>query len=51
MNDDILVTQPNGHHLAELNIGMAASRWLVFAWLSRHAVTYALSHDRLTENW
>jgi hypothetical protein len=23
MNDDILVTQPNGHHLAELNIGMA----------------------------
>ena len=23
MNDDILVTQTNGHHLVELNIGMA----------------------------
>ena len=23
MNDDIHLTQPNGHHLAELNIGMA----------------------------
>lgn len=23
MNDDVLVTQPNGHYLAELNIGMA----------------------------
>ena len=23
MNDDILVTQPNGHHLHELNIGKA----------------------------
>jgi len=30
---------------------MAAIRWLVFARPFQHAVTCALSHDRLTENW